>query len=203
MKLFRIIVVLGILFVARCVVSCYHCPPAVASFYRFQQLSIQNLDHSGEFPVVTSSKPIAKEAFGLHVSLSILKTNNLSAFTPQAFAFADALALDCNCDYETFAPAQTITAIRVFSVNAFQPDIPANGDVSSRLKVKTETEYLPMDLFLQKLNVRYDNYLPDVVEFDLLLLQYPLQGGEYRFRIEVTLSDQTVLEAVSAAVQLI
>lgn len=201
MKITKIGIILSIIFIARLVASCCSCGELTEFFYLYKEVSIQNLDNSGEKAVIGSSEAIPKEAFGLSATISLQRVTD--HLTPREISFAKANATSCICLEETFVPSKKIVSIKIFSVNPFQSDIPANSDVSSRFVVDTSDEFTSIENYLKQLNNRYDYYLPDKVNFDLLLLQTPPQTGEFSFRIEITFSDDSVLESYSPLVRLI
>jgi hypothetical protein len=200
MNLTKIGVLILIGFTTRLIVSCCDCPPSTTYKYKFDSIKLSHIDNSGQTPVYVDSGTIPKEAYGLQIELSLSKLA-LHKFSDFA-GFNSTCAFDCFCPPETqYFPQDTLSAIRIISLNDFDNTHPANSEVSEYFKVLTYNTYITIQEYLDYPETIYSGQ-PFIELIGLYLMQAPLVTGDHRFRVEIVLSDGTTLISTSTLIML-
>lgn len=204
MKARKILLFLLLPLIAETVISCCHCLEPVLKRYTNKTLLIDNLDNSNNEPVISTSGSVAKTAYGIRIHLSREKiaciNRSRSVFIQSAFAYK------CDCPPPNqFLPEDSITSIKVFTVNDFDATHSANSDISDYFKVYTAYLFtfttIP-DYLRNTSPVLYsENELE--VKLDLLLMTPPSFNNQHRFRVQITLSDGRVLQQETSEIQLV
>ena len=200
MRIKKIALVLFIGFALRLVVSCCDCPEEAVFKYTFDYIETRHLDNAGKTPAIVDSGTILKEAYGLQIEFSLIqlacnKTLNFSAFN-------SAYATSCGCPPELQYLAQdTISAIRIKTLNNFDQTHPADSDISGYFKVLDYDNYITIQELIDAPEMIYYEK-PDKDLMKVFLMQAPTQTGEYRFQVELLLSNGTTLTSVTTPINL-
>ena len=197
---FGVIIFIG--FSIRLIISCNpcDCPETTTYKYKFDSVKILHIDNSGQTPVVVDTGTIPKEAYGLQLecSLSKLAFHKSSDFT----GFNSSYAFECFCPPETQYFAQdTISEIRITSLNAFDNTHPVNSEISDYFKVLTYNTYITIQKYIDYPETIYYGE-PYIEIIRIFLMQPPLITGEHRFKVEIELSGGLILTSTSSLINL-
>lgn len=201
MKLKKVAFVLAVIFLIRLITSCCRCNEPDKMYYLFDDISVHNLDNSGEFADVSMSEHILKNAFGLQVELAIKKGTN--PFVPRSIDFSVANATSCDCVYERYLPKDTISSLLIFTVNDFDEKHIAGSDVSSCFKVVTPNGFISINEYLKFPEMIYENWIPEKERIALYLLQPPtILDEKHSFKVEIGFSNGEFVSLISKPVYL-
>lgn len=188
---------------ANLVVSCCNCEDPAIFHYTYKTLGVKNLDNSGSEVRESSAGAILKTAYGIRLLLGRQKTARHQV--PRGFFVSAAYAqVDCFCPPpRQFEPRDSITAIKVMTLTAFDNSHPVNADVSDFFRVYKPYAFATIpEALTSKEKVLYDeSELPDKI--DLLLMTAPAINTRHQFKVQVYLSDGRVLEADTPLTDLI
>jgi hypothetical protein len=175
------------------VVSCCNCLGTVIHHYTNKTIVVSNLDNSGQAPQVTSSGSVFKSAYGIRVKLIREKTARIDK--PRIVFGECAYARECFCQPpDQFLPNDSITAIRIITLNDFNSDHLASSDVSGYFKVYVPYSFSTTDDYVKNTSASF-NYDTDLqINIDLLLMTPPDSVGACQFRVQIVLSDGRTLE---------
>jgi hypothetical protein len=200
MKIGKIGVLLLIAFLVRLSISCCDCPPTTSYKYSFDSVDIFNIDNSGQTPVLVTSGTIPKEAYGMQIECSLkqIAFNKFRVFE----TFNSVYAYDCFCPPEIEYIAQdTITDLRIMSLNDFDETHPANSNISEYFKVLTHKTYITIQNYIDSPEIIYYE-VPDKEIITLYLMQPPTITGEHRFLVEIELSGTVTLISSTTVISL-
>jgi len=189
----KILLVLLFPFLADLVVSCCNCLGTVIHHYTNKTIAVSNLDNSGQAPQITSSASVFKSAYGIRIKLTREKTALIDK--PMIVFGECAYARECFCrPPDQFLPDDSLTAIRVITLNDFNSDHLANSDVSGYFKVYVPYSFYTFDDYVKNTSASlfYENDLQ--INIDLLLMTPPASVGAHQFRVQIVLSDGRTLE---------
>jgi len=182
--------------------DCCDCGESVSKNYSNKSITVNNLDNSGDKPIVTNSTEVNRNAYGIKVNLLRELVASHKNVTPTLIQ--SAYALDCDCPSElAIFPKESIVSFKIYSTYDFDVNHPANSDVSEFFKVQNNNTYYTINEYLNLLNSsgNYGNpawtlYDEDDLEFEivLLLMTPPKLNISNKFRIQMTLSDGRIFE---------
>lgn len=184
----------------RFIVSCCDCNDTTVYKYTFNSMKTMHIDNSGQSPHYVEGGIIPKEAYGLQIELALsqLAYNKSLNFT----GFNTAYAFDCFCPPEIAYFAQdTISEIRIITLNDFDITHKANSEISDYFKVLTSTNYLTIPAYVDTPEIIYY----EKPEHDIILvylMKPPAIIGEHRFKVEILLSDGTTLASSTTIINL-
>lgn len=179
--------------------DCCDCIEPVLKNYSNLSMTLGNLDNSGEKPIITNSKTVPKNAYGIGVSFQ----RELVACSKKSFPtfFQSAYAFSCNCPPELQIMAKdSITAVKIFTVYDFDDSHSARSDISDYFKVYKYNSFVSIAEYLNSMNdyiySGWTLYDESELEFEvtLLLMTTPKIDKTNKFKVQVTLSDGRVLE---------
>lgn len=183
-------------------VACCDCYDPVYFNYTNCSMSISNLDNTGAEPVVTEPNTISKDAYGIRVE--IYRNEDICKVKPNpSLVFQSAYAMSCDCPPEfEYTALDSITDIKITSLNDFDSEHLANADVTEYFYVSSGREFTEVSKFVENMHsTLYYSFDPGF-EFDLLLMLPPTLGPEHQFSIEVELSDGRILNAQTEVLEL-
>lgn len=172
--------------------SCCSCDDSVNYYYSYSDFSVKNIDNSGKNPLESNEPQINKNAYGIRLNISkeLLahtekKTNkNRYMFSSSAYAFS------CDCDYSTYSAFHKIQSIKIFTLQNFNDEKPANSDISEYFNVIHS--YKTIDESIDNINSSFSRVYPNS-NVDYLLMNAPsYEKTNHQFRIEITLSNGEV-----------
>ncbi|HRP90899.1 MAG TPA: DUF5034 domain-containing protein [Edaphocola sp.] len=202
MRINKILVVLLFPLIAEVMISCCDCIDSLIGHYTNKTMIVKNLDNSGPNPLTTTTNSVPKEAFGIRVQLTRERTACLAP--PQSFFIQSAYATSCKCPppNQLFAQDSVVT-IQIFTLNDFDPNHPANSDVSDYFKVFEGSTFSTITDFIKKKKTVL--YSDDELEldFDVLLMTPPSLNQSHKFKVKITLSDGRILEEMTPSIDLI
>lgn len=200
MKIRKIGVILLIAFTVRLSLSCCDCPETNTFKYTFDSIQLFHLDNSGKKPVIVNSGTIPKEAYGMQIEFSLGPM--ASGSIPDLTLFNSACAYDCFCPPEfEYVAEDTISGMKIISLNDFDDTHPADSDISEYFKVHTGMVYRTFQEYTDHPeNIYFDK--PSREDIEILLMQPPTFTGQHQFRAEIELSDGTTLVATSTLISL-
>ncbi len=194
------LIILLIIFAIRVLVSCCDCLDSTYLKYTFDSIETVHIDNSGQNPKYINSGTILKEAYGIQIKLSL---NQLAFFKPLNFgAFNSTFAFDCECPPEIQYLAQdTISEIKIITLNDFDNNHLANSEISVYFKVYTYSNYITIQEFIDTPeNIYYEK--PDKKFIDIYLMQAPEITGEHQFKVEIGLSNGSILSSTTSLITL-
>lgn len=181
------------------VLSCCDCPETQTLHYTNKTMLLQHLDNSGSGPVVTTSGRVPKAAYGIRIDVVREKTaaHRKTLFLPAAYAYS------CGCPPPLeILPRDSITAIRVFTLQDFDASHAAGSDVSGYFKSYTPYYFLSITDYLQKSRTVLLDESELSTRVDLLLMTPPALNTLHQFRVRLTLSDGRTLEQETTPIDL-
>lgn len=183
-------------------VACCDCYEPVYFNYTNCSMTISNLDNSGVKPVVTESNTIAKDAFGIRVE--IYRNEDICKVKPNhSLIFQSAYAMSCDCPPEfQYLPLDSITDVKITSLNDFDSEHLANADVSEYFYVKSGNGFTEISKFVENMHSTLYGLSDSGFEFDLLLMFPPTLGPEHQFAVEVELSDGRIFNVQTDVLEL-
>lgn len=202
MKTKKIIFILLLPLILEIVVSCCECIEPIFQNYTNKAITINNLDNSGREPIVSASTSILKTAYGIRIQLLGEKIacieRPISIFIQSAFA----TKCDCPPSYQ-FLPKDSITSIKILSLNDFNSNHSANSEISDYFKVYKYYSFSTIQDYLKNTPAVL-NYESDLaIKIDLLLMTAPTIDNQHKFRVQITLSDGRILEQDTSIIELI
>lgn len=188
--------------IAETVISCCNCIETVTQHYTNKTLSVQHLDNRGQEPQVGITDSLAKDAYGIRLSLIreklACRERKLSLFLPPAYA------MGCHCPPpKEFLPKDSIVAVRVFTQTDFDATTPAGTAITSYFSVYSDYRFTPVDQYFSLLYPVLFDEKELALTVDLLLMTPPPAGRQHRFLVQMTLSDGRLLEAETTPLKLI
>ena len=195
MKWTKVLLVIIIPVFIEILVSCCNCPAIRYSTYMHCSVEISNVDNSGERPILTKSDTIKKDSYG--ISASIKRSENIcKIYKPQqSIFFQSAYATSCNCPPEfEYSARNRIIAINVVTLEDFDATHPANTDVSEYFMVYNFSKEDSINNYIKNLETTlYFVQEEDPLQFYLLLKTPPTSGSKQQFRVDISLSDESLL----------
>jgi hypothetical protein len=180
-------------FIAHFIISCCDCVEPLIYHFTHKTITINNLDNAGSEPAVSTATSIIKAAYGIRIQVDREKT---ACTGPARSLFIEsAYATKCNCPPEMrLMPKDSITAIKVFTLNDFDSNHLANAEISDYFRVYTPHSFLAITTYLQaSKNVLYNE--SDLgIKIDLLLMTTPAMNTQHKFKVQITLSDGRIFE---------
>lgn len=201
MKLKRVAIVLSIIFLSRLIVSCCKCPDTKEMKYHYGEITVSNLDNSGEHAFITDADDVLKDAFGLQIKLGIESGERY--YAPRDLGFSNANAMSCDCIYDEYLPTESIVSISIITIHDFDSENTAGADVTSRFMVEKQNEYISIPNYVSNTVDFYFDVLPESSIIRLFLIKPPLSGGEFSFDVIIELSNGDVISTQSRPVNLI
>ncbi|GHT22338.1 hypothetical protein AGMMS4957_12430 [Bacteroidia bacterium] len=173
--------------------------------YLYKSFSLKNLDNGGESAVVSDLEQINKNVYGIRVFLQVEKIAPKKSGSSTRLGFiSPAYATICfECPEEIFSPRDSVTSVKVFTLNDFDEEKSKNSDISEYFKVAHS--FSSIDDYERYLNLEYD-YMPVdyTIRFDFLLMKAPQGTREkHKFKVQIALSDGRILEQETTEIELI
>lgn len=195
MNLRKVLIILLIPLLAELMVACCDCEEPYSNFYSHVLLNISNLDYSGAQLVISSDGRVPAAAYGIRLQIARQQNDQPLAMLSSPVFISRAHAISCDCPPPLeILPLDSITDIRIITLEDFDDAYPAMSDVSDLFRVFQHFNYLILDQFLEQTTwtLYYDqDYL---LELNCLLMQPPTRKGHHRFRVQLLLSDGRILE---------
>lgn len=183
-------------------ISCCDCDEPLMANFTYKNLSIEHLDNSGTEPISTNES-VLKTAYGIRLTINREEIANLNH---TKFLFMQsAYAISCDdCAEKKFLPKDSITSIRIITLNDFDENHPADSDISAYFKVYKFRVYSTISEHIETFLNHYINYPSQFEsEDDFLLMNAPTINTQHAFKIEIHLSDGTILEQQTTPINLI
>jgi hypothetical protein len=185
-------------FCTQIIIACCDCPELYVNQYKFEYLSAFNLDNS-EANSVISESAIPRNAYGIKLQLGLreLSLENRSHFS----LFSQANAMCCLCGSDTtITPRDTITSLTITTINRFDDSHPEGSNVTELFKVLKQGNYVGIDSVITQPAIYFKRTETEFIE--LYLFTPPKEVGGYSFKVDLVLSDETHLSAVTKPVNL-
>jgi hypothetical protein len=185
-------------FCLRILISCCDCFDSTTLWYRFDSVSTIHIDNAGPDPVYVQEGQILRMAYGIRLKLSIQQFASQNKM--HLPGFHNSFATSCECPPEfLYLPQDTITDIRIITLNDFDAAHQAGDDISRYFAVNA---YMTLENYLKRPAETYYEPVPEDY-ISLYLMQPPAGSGEYNFRAEITLSGGTILSATATPIYLL
>jgi len=189
----KLILLLLLPFLLDLAISCCNCLDTLTHHYTNKTLAVSALDNSGQEPKEITTGSVVKAAYGIRVQLTREKIARLHK--PRIVFGQAAYAYSCNCRAtDEYLPNDSITAIRIITLQHFNNDHPANSDVSIYFKVYMSSRFYPLDDYLKYMGATFYDETELQSSFNMLLMTPPASGGAHQFRVQFILSDGRILE---------
>jgi len=197
--------------------SCNPCKGIVTKYgmYSHKTLVLKNLDTSREFFEETEKLQFNKNDYGIRVlitrELNTSYSKSVSRRQQSNFSFiqsANAFSYNCPPEY-SFSAADSLTSVKIFSINNFDENHLENSDISNYFLVKPlyYDVYFDFEEFIKWLEYTVESndehYYDKFLIFDLLLKTAPTTDNKHQFKIVVELSDGRILEQQTSEVELL
>lgn len=180
------------------IVACCDCPEVYRNQYKFEYLSAFNLDNS-EANAVISESPIPRNAYGIKLQLGLRELsledhNNFSLFSQ-----ANAMCCLCGSD-TTITPRDTITSLTITTTTRFDDNHPEGSDITGLFKVLRYENYVGIDSIIKRPSIYFERTGTEFIE--LYLFTPPKQAGKYSFKVDLLLSNDAHLSAMTKPINL-
>lgn len=160
-----------------------------------------NLDNSGYGPKIATSDSVPEEAFGLRLQLEREKTAFYKSFQP--VFFQSAYAFTRMCPPPQIRPRDSVTGIKVFTLNDFNASHQAGSDISAYFKVFERNSFTPIEDYIKKYQtVLYTDQQLEETR-DILLMTPPVLNKRHQFKVEISMSDGRLIELLSTEINFI
>jgi hypothetical protein len=191
----KIILILILPLMVELVISCCNCPEATLLNYTNCRLFVNNLDNSGESPIISKSDSISKNAYG--IKLYIFRNKNTCELKKSNSIFIQsAFAYDCFCPPEfEYVPLDSIVSISITTTHDFDSEHLESSDISEYFYVFKNNKYTSIADYIKNIETEIPDYLGSTYEFDLFLMTPPTLGTEHQFEVNIELSDDRILSA--------
>jgi hypothetical protein len=200
MKISKVFFILLFPLIAEMIVSCCDCAEPEHFRYTNSELAVSNLDNSGQFPEESNTPEIIKSAYGIRVRVL---TELACLEKKRSFIIGNAYATSCDCEPGLqFHPKDSVTGIKVFSLNDFDSLHSAGSDISAYFMVYKLYRFSDISDHLDKDDPSFYDDQERLKALDLLLITAPSTGTQHRFAVEVHLSDGRILKKQTPAVEL-
>ncbi len=166
------------------------------------QISVENIDNSGEKPIIVQTTDVPKEAYGIRLNL-IRSVGTCQLDNYQSFLFPSAYACKDNSNVTEYRPLEAISAIKIITLNDFDTTHQANNDVTSYFYLLEKDGFISINDYLSGQDFIYYDTSAMNLKLDLLLMTAPTQGTQHQFSIEVYLTDGRILTAETPIINLI
>jgi hypothetical protein len=201
MKIKKILLILILPLMLELIVSCCDCVAPTIYSYTNKSIDLKNLDNTGIEPIVSDSNSIAKAAYGIRLTIEkeqIAKSEYMNFHLIQ-----NSYATSCECPPPIqYNPKDSILSIKIMCLSDFDNTHPANSNVSEYFKIYKNHSYTTIQNFIK--NSHFILY--DKTEFqttiDFLLVQAPTINSIQKFKIQLYLSDNRVLEKETTSINL-
>ncbi len=180
---------------------CRNCQEPKRSSYTYKGCSALHLDNSGKEPIEDTSGSVSAKAYGIR----LLLTKALIAHQqrPVSFLMTPAYAFSCGCPPEEEITARdSITQIRIFSLQDFDAQHGAGSDISEYFRILEDSYFLSIAEYLPKASTTLFSSLDLEQQVDFLLIQLPAESKLYRFRIDISLTNGQVLSYTTSDILL-
>lgn len=202
MKIRKIFTLLFLLLVSEVWIACCDCSEPQYYQYTHTGMVLLNLDNRGQNPVIASDYPIPKAAYGIRIVL----TTEATVWQKPAFSFfiQNAYAFSCKCEAGTqYLPRDSVINLRIYTLNDFDAQYPAGSEISDYFRILNSDHYTTISDYVRQSGTTFSYKEPREVMLNIMLIQPPLQKGNYRFRIEIELSDGRKFDKETAMIELI
>jgi hypothetical protein len=203
MKLNKIFIIILFPLIAEVAVSCCDCLTTTSGRYTHKNILVHNIDNSGSEIKATTANSVYKEAFGIRIKLNREKT---ACFIPRHSIFIQtAYATSCDCPPEIeFLAKDSVTTIKIFTLNDFDAKHSANSDISDYFKVfdQQHFSFSTISGFLKKDNTTLFNERELEATLNLLLMTPPSLNKNHSFKIVINLSDGRILQGITTPIDL-
>lgn len=143
--------------------------------------SLSVLDNSGAEPRVSEDGSAGRTSAGLRI-----------AWESVPDSLVDTIGYTCF----NYFPTKPVYVVSVRALNDFGPNDPAGADISRYFKLRTQQSVNPYPGLVQYYSLEntwvFHQYEPES-KADLLLIDYPEQPGVYRFEVQLTQSDSSLI----------
>ena len=193
------LIILMTIFVIRVLVSCCDCLDSTYLKYTFDSIETVHIDNSGQNPNYISSGTIPKEAYGIQIQQT-LKQIALNDYKISGFSSAYATSCDCPPEFQ-YSAQDSIIGLRIITLNDFNNTHSSNSDIGEYFSIYNYGGYTSISDFLNNPAIVY--YGPvsnDIIE--IYLMQAPEISGEHQFKVELSLSDGSVLSSITSLITL-
>jgi hypothetical protein len=185
-----------------------NCLEPVIGNYSNKSLQIYNINNADATAEIVYSGNVLRRAYGIRVRI---KRDLACSQQYSPGIISSASAVECFCDPENqLFPIDSVTSIKIITLNDFDESHPADSDVSSYFKVYQPFQFLTIDEYLTPERDEWGNTRLAVYEYDemdevldFLLMIPPPDAGAYRFKIQMTVSDGRSWEAITDEITLI
>ena len=201
MKIKKIIVILLFTFIAQLIVSCCNCGEPLVLHYTNKQVIISSLDNRGEQPLVSASTTFIKTAYG--IKINIIRENIACIKKTYTFLIQSANARKCSCPSNHYLPRDSITSLKIFTLNDFDSNHSANSDISPYFKVFKENTFTPISSYLKNSDNSLNYNQGYNQDTDILLMSAPTIKNKHKFKVQIILSDGRILEQETLLIELI
>jgi len=199
-QIIKAIKILALLFFMRVFQGCPNCNNEPYLF-DFDNITISNLDNSKDYIRWLDSDSMYSSAIAFEITISGREEFSFFLLRDFGFGFTELSAMeDCPMKYKS---NQQVSGIKIISLEAISPDIPANTDVTELFTVSSEFRYLyiPFNELYKELNTEYYYDEPSVSFQAFLTENVTYKNAQFSFII--TFTDGKVLEASSNLIEVV
>jgi hypothetical protein len=198
MKTKKILLLCLLPLMAEVIAACCNCKEPPPQKYRFNQMSVYNLDNSGKDAIETSAAETSQASYGIRI-----KFTTLMAAVPavnNSYFLSSSQASDC-CP-PPYYPVDRIEGLKVISMYDFDQNHKSGSDVTKYFaafylnKYYADSSILESDLFGYNLDEQKN------VSLDLMLMARP-GASKQQFRVEIKFENGRELKQTTPLINLI
>jgi hypothetical protein len=201
MKMRKVLILLLLPFIAQVIFVSCNCPEPLIEYYSNKNFILSNLDNSGKRAVIATRDSVPRAAFGLRLQLNREKT---AFYKPvQSAFFQSAYAFSRGCPPPQIIPRDSITSLKVLTLNDFNASHLSGSEVSVYFKVFERNSFTPIEEYIKqyKTILYSDEQLEE--KLDLLLMTPPVLNKHHQFKVVISMSDGRLIELFSTEINFI
>ncbi len=202
MKIKKVLILLLAPFFFNTFLACCDCQDPQLYKYTNNRLILQHVDNRGQSLEITTQGTALKEAYGIRITVE----GETSAYlVPSTWStLSRSYAFSCRCGAEIqYLPKDSITGLRIITLADFDAQHPAGTEVNDYFKLYTWNDFVNIPDFLKGSAKIFYYDEPKQIILNALLMQAPEATGEFRFKVEIDLSDGRLFSGETSTITLI
>lgn len=169
--------------------------------YTHKDFEVYNLDNRGAEAIVTHETVVNKHAFGIRLVMD--RDEIVSSRFKNIFPIFSTPLYASDCIPNGYVAQDSISSIKIFTIADFDDEHAAGSDVSEYFSISSTSTFSVLSEYV---NMHGSDHLYiDQLDgkLDMLLMTPPTDSGAHQFTVEITLSDERVIEQTTNAIDLL
>jgi len=198
----RAIFFLIVLFIIEFTGACMQKQKVIEYYYVNCGLTTTHIDNSGANALLVNEGSIAKEAYGIQLSIELKEKMCFSQPQFSLPSFNQCYALGKSTPRVQISYLNKITDIKITTLMDFDNTHPAGSDISEYFKVFSNNSFTSIEAFIEQF--QKTNEIPSL-DFvcNLLLIESSFSSGTFQFKTQALLEDGTSLDNTTSLIELL